>query len=235
MHEAPAPPIFAARGRIPGPGEIWCPVGTKSTVYAVCLLDLERVTPYIPKCFSVISHAGKTTGLVFLSYYGPQSTLAYHELIVMPAMVQYRGKRGMWVSHIYVDCERSVAGGRAVFGLPKELASFDWLGGRPGVARIAQDSAALCTLRYGRPHGRWTRWMGGRSFSVVSDQVLSFSSRIKGDYGVSRVELEIPPESHLAPLGLQPLFGIVCGPMVGYMGERQRYLGRVSGDDAHLR
>ena len=45
-------------------------------------------------------------------------TLAYHELIVF----SHATTRGMVISHIYVDAEQSMHGGREIWGLPKELA-----------------------------------------------------------------------------------------------------------------
>jgi hypothetical protein len=58
---------------------------------------------------------GPTSGLMLATYTG--GTLAYHELIVFAA--------GFLVTHIYVDDERSLSGGRAIWNLPKELAEFD--------------------------------------------------------------------------------------------------------------
>jgi Acetoacetate decarboxylase (ADC) len=63
---------------------------------------------------------GATSGLFLATYTG--ETLAYHELIVF--------RRGLVVSHIYVDDERSLAGGRAIWNLPKELAEFEVSRGR---------------------------------------------------------------------------------------------------------
>jgi hypothetical protein len=57
---------------------------------------------------------GPGTGLMLARYSG--GTLAYHELIVFA--------RPFVVAEIYVDDERSRAGGRAIWNLPKELAEF---------------------------------------------------------------------------------------------------------------
>lgn len=221
-----APPRYATPGSVPGPGEVWCPVGEKSTLYAVHLVPVRAVAPYIPRGLEIVSFGGYTLGVVFLSYYGPASTLEYHELIVMPALVRYRKARAFWVTHIYVDNELSVQGGRAVFGLPKEMAEFDWLGGRPGEARLSLAGQPLITIRYGAPHGRVPGWIGGPSISVVGNEVLFFLSRLRAEYGLCRVSYEIAPTSPLATLELgRPLFGILAGAMHGFMGERQRILG----------
>jgi hypothetical protein len=57
---------------------------------------------------------GLTSGLLLASYTG--GTLAYHELIVF--------RTGLVISHIYVDDERSLSGGREIWRLPKALAQF---------------------------------------------------------------------------------------------------------------
>lgn len=91
------------------------------------LLDIERVRPYIPQEFGIIQVLpGKTVGGVYLSHYGSGSVLEYSELIVVAGLVSYSGKFGGWISHIYVDNPDSVAGGREIWGLPKELAEFTW-------------------------------------------------------------------------------------------------------------
>jgi len=68
----------------------------------------------------VLIPSGPTSGLLLATYTG--ETLAYHELIVF--------RPGLIISHIYVDDERSRAGGRAIWNLPKELAEFSVSRGR---------------------------------------------------------------------------------------------------------
>ena len=50
-------------------------------------------------------------------------TLAYHELIVF----SHTTPRGAVISHIYVDDEQSLNGGREIWGLPKKLATFSYV------------------------------------------------------------------------------------------------------------
>lgn len=45
-------------------------------------------------------------------------TLVYHELIVFD--------RALRIRHIYVDDEQSLRGGRAIWGVPKQLATFTY-------------------------------------------------------------------------------------------------------------
>lgn len=54
-------------------------------------------------------------------------TLAYDELIV--GVLARRGLRpGLVVTHIWVDSVASLHGGRQIWGLPKQLATFTWHG-----------------------------------------------------------------------------------------------------------
>ena len=56
-----------------------------------------------------------------------EGTLRYDELIL--GRVARRGFTvGLFVDHIWVDSRESVAGGRVFWGLPKELAEFQWTG-----------------------------------------------------------------------------------------------------------
>jgi hypothetical protein len=88
----------------------------------------------------VVVPYGATSGLFLASYTG--ETLAYHELIVF--------RPGLVVAHIYVDDERSLAGGRAIWNLPKQLAQFTVSRGR-FVAR--RDGELLVDARIRRRDG----------------------------------------------------------------------------------
>jgi hypothetical protein len=58
-----------------------------------------------------------------------EGTLRYDEFVI--GRLARRGlTTSIFVDHIWVDSEESVAGGRRFWGLPKELAQFDWDGDR---------------------------------------------------------------------------------------------------------
>src|SRR4028119_2333800 len=129
------------------------------------LIDVERVRPLIPPEFDIVSVLpGKTVGGVYLSNYGSGSVLEYSELIVNAAMVRYSGKIGGRVSHIYVDNGDSVAGGREIWGLPKELAEFTWDNGSRVTVR--QGNKLLCSLNYNQQSFGWRQWLGASGFST---------------------------------------------------------------------
>ncbi len=109
-------------------------------------VDIDRVRPFIPQHLQIFSFfPGKTLGGVFIGSYEDGSTLRYSELIAVPALIHYQGKIGTWISHIYVDNPDSVAGGRAIWGLPKEMAQFEWE--TPSSVTVQQGDRPLCNFR----------------------------------------------------------------------------------------
>jgi hypothetical protein len=137
--------------------------------------------------------------------------LEYSELIVISSLVSYSGKFGGWVSHIYVDHADSVAGGREIWGLPKELAEFTWTqGDRPSVA-VRQGDKHLCSLSYTRPGFGWRQPLSGTTFSTLDSDVLFFKSGFEARAGLVRGQLEVPAESPFSQLCLsQPWLTVYC-------------------------
>ncbi|KAF3884580.1 MULTISPECIES: acetoacetate decarboxylase family protein [Nostocales] len=171
-------------------------------------IEIQRVRHLIPKELEIITVLpGKTLGGVYLSYYGQGSELEYSELIVVPAVVGYQGKVGGWVSHIYVDNPESVAGGREIWGLPKEIAEFTWEKGEQITVR--QGERTLCTLNYQKPLFAWPQWFGASSFSAKNTNLLCFSAEMESRLGLVGSKLEVPAESPFAEIGLgQPFLTI---------------------------
>jgi hypothetical protein len=89
----------------------------------------------------VPARVGRSLGGVLLANY-TGGTLAYRELIVF----SHATPRGMVVSHIYVDDERSLSGGREIWALPKELATFTY-------TRTRFEADGLLTARIRRRPG----------------------------------------------------------------------------------
>lgn len=172
------------------------------------LLDVDKVRSLIPselKIFSVFP--GKTIGGVYLSDYGSGSVLQYSELIVIPALVSHQGKIGGWVSDIYVDNTDSVAGGREIWGLPKELAEFTWEKGERVTVR--QGNQTLCSLNYDKQSFAWGQKLGASSFSVMGTDLLKFPAQLESRLGLIGSKLEVPSESPFSEISLgQPLFTV---------------------------
>ncbi len=60
--------------------------------------------------------------VVTLVYYG-EGTLRYNELMI-GTLARYGRHIGVFVEHLWVDSHASLLGGREIWGLPKELATF---------------------------------------------------------------------------------------------------------------
>jgi len=101
----------------------------------------------IPAGARVLSASGWTLGGVLLARYDETATLPYHELIVFSALALVGGRPAFVVSHIFVDSPASRRGGREIWGLPKELATFSW---SPKDVAVEQDGRALVRARLRR-------------------------------------------------------------------------------------
>ncbi|MFQ4142762.1 acetoacetate decarboxylase family protein [Chlorogloeopsis sp. ULAP02] len=177
------------------------------------LLNIDRVRHLIPSELEIISvWPGKTVGGIYLSYYGSESELEYSELIVVPAFVGDRGAVGGWVSHIYVDNPDSVAGGREIWGLPKELAQFTWE--KDNSVVVSQNNQILCSLKYNQPLFAWRQWLGGSSFSAKNSELLTFIAELESNLGLISSKLEVPVDSPFSSLGFkQPFLSVQCDRM----------------------
>lgn len=169
--------------------------------------------PLIPLELEIISvWPGKTLGSVYLSNYGSGSVLEYSELIIVSALVNYQRKIGAWISHIYVDNPDSVAGGREIWGLPKELAEFTWEQGKH--VAVHQGNQKLCSLNYNRQNLAWRQWLSASSFSAKGADLLIFPAEFESVLGLISSKLEIPAESPFFGIGLgQPWLTVRCEQM----------------------
>lgn len=144
----------------------------------------------------------RALGGVMLANY-TSGTLAYRELIVFSRATA----RGMVISHIYVDDERSRDGGRHIWGLPKELATFTY---EPGRFEARQEQPLLTARIRRRP---------GKLPLFVPAPIVSEAGRTLGRAWVKAapalVTLDVPPGSPFAALGLS-------GTHVGLAGDDLR-------------
>jgi hypothetical protein len=189
------------------------------------LVRVENARPLIPLELEIVSVLpGKTLGGVYLSAYESGSLLQYNELIVVPAFVRFQGKIGAWISHIYVDNEISVAGGREIWGLPKEMASFTWT--KDSVS-VSQKDRQLCRLVYQKDWFSLSSWwkqpLSGDVFGGLGSDLLLFTGKFQAKLEMLKGNLEIPSESPFASLNLkQPLLSINCQQLELLAGEPKK-------------
>ena len=157
-------------------------------------------------------YPGKTLGGIYLAAYGAGSALAYHELLVVSALVRRGPKLGAWVSHIYVDDPRSAAGGREIWGLPKELAAFTWHG-PSGPVVVRQRGRVLCALRPSRQPPLARLPVALPAFSRKEGELLWFRGTGTARLGVTRAEVDVPPASPLSALGFGRGLGLHLRPL----------------------
>jgi acetoacetate decarboxylase len=136
----------------------------------------------------------RTGAVLLLGLYGEGSTLRYGEVA---------GMVGPVVRCIYVDDERSVAGGREIWAVPKEPMALRWRGGQRSEVE-AYDAAGALLLR--------ARWAAPR-VRVPLAGAAPFVGTLGGEHrlawlagallvGPVSIDLEVPERSPFAMLGL---------------------------------
>lgn len=167
-------------------------------------VPVEQVKHQVPAEVTVVSIApGRTLAGVFLACYGDASTVQYHELIIIAALVRRGAKLGGWISHIYVDDLQSLVAGREVWGLPKQMANFNWLSTSTQLdLQVAVEGAGtLCRVSAAQPRWHWPSPLYAPVVSRRQDEWLCFRGRGKGRIGVTSADLQIPGSSPLAGFG----------------------------------
>jgi hypothetical protein len=134
--------------------------------------------------------------------------MVYHELIIVPAFVRLGRHIGAWISHIYVDHPDSMAGGREIWGLPKQMARFNWdlAHGRVEAWQddhlSMQDNQLLCAFNSHQPNWGLPAPVMLPFLALLGNQVLAAKSTLKRGLGLSRGVVEIPTGSPFAGYGL---------------------------------
>ncbi len=167
-----------------------------------------RVLPILP---------GHTLGGVLLAHYGPRSSLAYRELLVVGALVRNGRRVGLWTPRIWVDSAASAAAGRSLWGLPKELASFN---GEPPSVRVG----GYTPVRLATGRSRWAlpvpviaAVFGQRGDGEVWTPAYGLAA-----IGAVRARLQLPRESPLGSLGFRPAsFAVVGRARVSFPAARR--------------
>jgi acetoacetate decarboxylase len=179
------------------------------------LVDIDRVRQFVPPELDIVAILpGKTIGSIYISEYQSGSALTYNELIIAPALVRDRTKIGGWISHIYVDNPASVAGGREIWGLQKELAEFTRIVGEASrnenrQIAVKQQDKILCSLSY-RPNLlselKITPKIAVPCFGNLNGNLLYFNNDFQGKVSFVDSTLEIPESSPFASLNLADPF-----------------------------
>jgi hypothetical protein len=138
--------------------------------------------------------SARTGGALLLGLYGEGSTLRYSE--VAAAI-------GPMVRCMYVDEERSAAGGREIWAVPKERMTLRWRGGeRTEVDAYDSTGALLLRARWAAPRVRLPLVCAVPFVGTLGGQ-LRLAWLVGGSLcGPVRVELDVPEGSPVSALGL---------------------------------
>ncbi len=160
----------------------------------------------LPEGLEVIHGGPYTVGMLGYVRYVSPSPILYDELIWMPCFVRAPafGPRasGWFVSIMYVDEPRTLAGGREIWKIPKTMARFTRGDGTLDVQ--AEDGTAM-SLRFGtlgprvRATGRIAtlQWNDGRS-------MCRFGATSTADVGMARLSVEHFASSYSGWMGFDP-------------------------------
>jgi acetoacetate decarboxylase len=179
------------------------------------LVAIDRIRPLIPPALKIVSvFPGKTLGGIYLASYEAGSTLTYNELIVVGAIVHLGTHFGGWISHIYVDHPDSIAGGRQIWGLPKEQAEFTWNHQKAISVTVRQGQQTLCSLDSEWQVPGWQQALTVPVISEVKSSLVCFNGQTNFKVHLADAKVSIPVESPFARLKLDnPMMSFYCNPL----------------------
>ena len=155
-------------------------------------------------------------GTAFVDYRPPG--LAYHELLAA-VLVRHGFRFGVSIAQIWVDSPESRAGGRELWGIPKESAEFEW-----GTDLAARDARGpIASLRARVP--RFGVWLGavGSTWQAFGDGLARTPLRATGRVTPVRARWHVDPAGPLAwLLPHRPLLSVAVRRMWLKFGPRRR-------------
>lgn len=128
-----------------------------------------ELSRYAPEGARPLTMAGHVLASVAYVRYEPGSVLAYDELLVA-VLSRWRRSSAVVLPHIWVDSEESLAGGRALWNIPKGLARFERRGDG---AAVSVDGAPVATLEASVGPRLLPGW---QAFSLTTAQRLDDTS-----------------------------------------------------------
>jgi hypothetical protein len=176
------------------------------------LLDSAAAKGFVPAGARLVTIVpGKTVGgLLFLSY--ERGSLVYRELNVVAGLARVGMRFAYLLARLYVDSSASLAGGREIWGVPKELATFG-VGQSDGLTTIdvLNGTQRICRLRCTAPGPGLRLPIPLPSFGLRDDAFLFFTGTLLARTSLIRASVEMPVEGPFAGLGLsRPLIALRC-------------------------
>lgn len=161
-------------------------------------LLLRRARVATPPPLSPLAIGGRVPGLAIVAWYGPGSSLEYHELAVLAA-VRCGARPGAFVLGLRVDDPASQAGGREIWALDKQMAAFAWTSaGRSETIEVRDGATMLFRARYRalvRPSVP-SPTVPLRTFVVRNGRTYAFTVRVAAHVRPVRLEARIVAAVH---------------------------------------
>lgn len=181
-------------------------------IATVQLVDWRAASDLVPSgCRVVAVVPGKTLGgVVFLSYEAG-STLVYRELNVVAGLVRVGLRFAFYLPRLYVDSAASLSGGRAIWGVPKEDASFE-VTVRESERRVVvrRGDQEVCRLETSAPRADVTMSLGLPAVGAKTGSLVFFTGRMRARLGLVRSRITLPDEGVLRALALdRPAFAFL--------------------------
>jgi hypothetical protein len=183
---------------------------------SVWLVKASALPPLPVRPVTVLGRA--VVGTAFVHYQPPG--LAYHELVA--AVLVRQGLRiGVSITRIWVDSPASRAGGRELWGIPKELAEFDWERALTASARDVRGTIASVRGRQLRI-GAWLP-VAMSTWQAFGSGLARTPLRAKGFVTGLRTRWDVDPAGPLSwLLPHRPLFSVGIRGMSMTFGPRRR-------------
>ncbi|MDQ0381603.1 acetoacetate decarboxylase family protein [Amycolatopsis thermophila] len=165
-----------------------------------------RELPELPPGIRPLTVVGRALVLAAWVDYRPPGVLSYRELMVT---VVVRGGPVVSIPHIWVDSPESLAGGRALWHIPKELAEFTMSDAPDFEAEARADGDLLARARFRRR--RVLPVPLPLAFSVLQRGPKRSRVRVTARLGVARSAWSVAASGPLAFLGgRRPLLSLVA-------------------------
>jgi hypothetical protein len=159
----------------------------------------SHALPSVPTGFTPIRIAG--FGLVIVGWvdYQGGSILRYGELLAA-VVGRWAGGVSATVTHMWVDSATSRAGGRELWGYPKELASFELAIDPSGAARACNpDGAELARGTFAaRVTSPWHVTIRGGTVQPLGGRLDAVRARLRSRPALGRGSISAPADSPLA-------------------------------------
>jgi hypothetical protein len=155
--------------------------------YIALWLVPTRALPALPAGVTPVSLLGRCLVATAFVDYLPGGLLPYHELLVAP-LVRQGARVGVSITDIWVDSAASRAGGRELWGIPKEMAEFDLTHGSSfhGSARVGDTVLASADGTRGKGGARPPFPVLGSTFQTLAGALARTPLRAGGRIHLAR-------------------------------------------------